>query len=121
MSPNPFFHRAAAQGDDGRRSRSCGRNPYRSRRMVFAALAVRPRSRNRLLGSHDAARHDAAQSAAVVTAKGRVADPGHGVARDYFRNTVDSNVLSVTTPPKTDNVAPTAPTNLRRYCDHTQK
>lgn len=34
-------------------------------------------------------------------------------ARDYFGNTVESNVLSVTTPPKTDNVAPTAPTNLR--------
>jgi hypothetical protein len=34
-------------------------------------------------------------------------------ARDYFGNTVESNVLSVTTPAKTDNVAPTAPTNLR--------
>ena len=34
-------------------------------------------------------------------------------ARDYFGNTVESNVLSVTTPPKTDNVPPTAPTNLR--------
>jgi hypothetical protein len=34
-------------------------------------------------------------------------------ARDYFGNSVESNVLSVTTPPKTDNVAPTAPTNLR--------
>ena len=35
------------------------------------------------------------------------------VARDYFGNAVESNELSVTTPPKTDNVAPTAPTNLR--------
>ena len=34
-------------------------------------------------------------------------------ARDYFGNTVEGNVLSVTTPPKTDNVAPTAPTNLQ--------
>jgi hypothetical protein len=34
-------------------------------------------------------------------------------ARDYFWNTVESNVLSVTTPPKTDNVAPSAPTNLQ--------
>jgi Fibronectin type III domain len=34
-------------------------------------------------------------------------------ARDYFGNTVESNELVVTTPPKTDNVAPTAPTNLR--------
>jgi hypothetical protein len=34
-------------------------------------------------------------------------------ARDYFGNTVESEALSVTTPPKTDNVAPTAPTNLR--------
>ena len=34
-------------------------------------------------------------------------------ARDYFGNTVEGNVLSVTTTPKTDNVAPTAPTNLR--------
>jgi len=34
-------------------------------------------------------------------------------ARDYFGNTVESDVLSVTTPPKTDDVAPTAPTNLR--------
>ena len=34
-------------------------------------------------------------------------------ARDYFGNTVESNVLSVTTPPKTENVAPTAPTSLR--------
>jgi hypothetical protein len=34
-------------------------------------------------------------------------------ARDYFGNTVESNVLSVTTPPKSDNIAPTAPTNLR--------
>src|SRR5215212_5114467 len=34
-------------------------------------------------------------------------------ARDYFGNTVESNVLSVTTPPKTDNVAPSAPTNLQ--------
>jgi hypothetical protein len=35
------------------------------------------------------------------------------VASDYFGNSVESNVLPVTTPPKTDNVAPTAPTNLR--------
>jgi hypothetical protein len=35
------------------------------------------------------------------------------VARDYFGNSVESNVLTVTTPPKTDNLAPTAPTNLR--------
>jgi hypothetical protein len=34
-------------------------------------------------------------------------------ASDYFGNSVDSNVLSVTTPPKNDNVAPRAPTNLR--------
>jgi hypothetical protein len=34
-------------------------------------------------------------------------------ARDYFGNTVESEELTVTTPPKTDNVAPTAPTNLR--------
>jgi hypothetical protein len=34
-------------------------------------------------------------------------------ARDYFGNSVDSNILSVTTPPKTDNIAPTAPTNLQ--------
>jgi hypothetical protein len=34
-------------------------------------------------------------------------------ARDYFGNSVESNVLSVTTLPKTDNSAPTAPTNLR--------
>jgi hypothetical protein len=34
-------------------------------------------------------------------------------ARDFFGNSVQSNVLTVTTPPKTDNVAPTAPTNLR--------
>jgi hypothetical protein len=34
-------------------------------------------------------------------------------ARDYFGNTVESNVLSVTTPPKTGNNPPTAPTNLR--------
>jgi hypothetical protein len=34
-------------------------------------------------------------------------------ARDYFGNTVESNVLTVTTPPKTDNNAPTAPTNLQ--------
>jgi hypothetical protein len=35
------------------------------------------------------------------------------IASDYFGNSVESNVLSVTTPAKTDNVAPTAPTNLR--------
>jgi hypothetical protein len=34
-------------------------------------------------------------------------------ASDYFGNTVESEVLSVTTPPKTDNVAPSAPTNLQ--------
>ncbi len=34
-------------------------------------------------------------------------------ARDYFGNTVESNVLTVTTPPKTDNIPPTAPTNLQ--------
>ena len=34
-------------------------------------------------------------------------------ARDSYGNTAQSNVVSVTTPPKTDNVAPTAPTNLR--------
>lgn len=34
-------------------------------------------------------------------------------ARDLFGNTVESNLLSVTTPPKTDNVPPTAPANLR--------
>jgi hypothetical protein len=35
------------------------------------------------------------------------------VARDYFGNSVESEVLTVTTPPKTDNVAPTPPSNLR--------
>src|SRR5918995_363133 len=34
------------------------------------------------------------------------------VARDGFGNAVESNVLTVTTPPKRDDVAPTAPTNL---------
>ena len=34
-------------------------------------------------------------------------------ARDYFGNSVDSNVLSLTTLPKTDNNAPSAPTNLQ--------
>jgi chitinase len=34
-------------------------------------------------------------------------------ARDRYDNTAQSNLLSVTTPAKTDNVAPTAPTNLR--------
>jgi hypothetical protein len=34
-------------------------------------------------------------------------------ASDSFGNTVESNLLAVTTPPKTDNVAPAAPTNLR--------
>ena len=34
-------------------------------------------------------------------------------ARDYFGNSVESNVLTVTTTAKTDNVAPTAPTDLR--------
>ena len=34
-------------------------------------------------------------------------------ARDAYGNTVESNVLSVTTPPVTETVAPSAPTNLR--------
>jgi hypothetical protein len=34
-------------------------------------------------------------------------------ARDAYGNTVESNVLTVTTPAKTDNVAPSPPTNLR--------
>ena len=34
-------------------------------------------------------------------------------ARDYFGNSVESNLLTVTTTAKTDNVAPTAPTDLR--------
>jgi hypothetical protein len=34
-------------------------------------------------------------------------------ARDYFGNSVESNVLSVTTLPKTDNVAPSPPSNLQ--------
>jgi hypothetical protein len=34
-------------------------------------------------------------------------------ARDSFGNSVDSNVLSLTTLPKTDNNAPSAPTNLQ--------
>jgi hypothetical protein len=34
-------------------------------------------------------------------------------ARDAYFNVVESNVLTVTTPPKSDFVAPTAPTNLR--------
>jgi chitodextrinase len=34
-------------------------------------------------------------------------------ARDAYGNTTQSNLLSVTTPPTTDTVAPTAPTNLR--------
>jgi hypothetical protein len=34
-------------------------------------------------------------------------------ARDYFGNTVESNTIAVTTPAKTDDVAPTAPSNLR--------
>jgi hypothetical protein len=33
-------------------------------------------------------------------------------ARDGYGNSVESNVLSVTTPPKQDDLAPTAPTNL---------
>ena len=33
--------------------------------------------------------------------------------RDRSGNTAESNVVSVTTPAKTDNVPPTAPTNLR--------
>jgi hypothetical protein len=89
--------------------------------------------------AHDAAGHDPAQSGAGRDATERLADPIDGIvhfeafltpwtifyldpesthtfqvkARDYFGNTVESNVLSVTTPPKTDNVAPTAPTNLQ--------
>lgn len=35
------------------------------------------------------------------------------IARDSFGNTAPGNVLSVTTPPATDSIAPTAPTNLR--------
>jgi chitodextrinase len=35
------------------------------------------------------------------------------IARDAFGNSVRSSPLSVTTPPATDNVPPTAPTNLR--------
>jgi len=35
------------------------------------------------------------------------------VARDYFGNTAESNVLTVTTPPATEGIPPTAPTNLR--------
>src|SRR5688572_17338622 len=34
------------------------------------------------------------------------------IARDGFGNSVESDPLTVTTPPKTDDVAPTAPTNL---------
>jgi Fibronectin type III domain len=34
-------------------------------------------------------------------------------ANDYFGNTVEGEVMTVTTPPKTDNVAPSAPTNLQ--------
>ena len=34
------------------------------------------------------------------------------IARDGYGNAVESNVLTVTTPPKRDDVAPTAPTNL---------
>jgi hypothetical protein len=35
------------------------------------------------------------------------------LARDAFGNTVESDDLSVTTPPKTDDIPPTAPTNFR--------
>jgi hypothetical protein len=35
------------------------------------------------------------------------------VARDYFGNTAESNVVTVTTPPATEGVPPTAPSNLR--------
>ena len=35
------------------------------------------------------------------------------VARDYFGNTSESNTLTVTTPPATESIPPTAPTNLR--------
>jgi chitodextrinase len=35
------------------------------------------------------------------------------LARDYFGNTSESNTLSVTTPPKADDVAPSVPQNLR--------
>jgi chitodextrinase len=34
------------------------------------------------------------------------------IARDGYGNSVESDLLTVTTPPKTDDVAPTAPTNL---------
>jgi chitodextrinase len=34
------------------------------------------------------------------------------IARDGFGNATESNVLTVTTPPKRDDIAPTAPTNL---------
>lgn len=54
----------------------------------------------------------------TVNSNGHRSAPSNSVthttpARDYFGNTVESNVLSVTTPPKTDNNAPTAPTNLQ--------
>ena len=35
------------------------------------------------------------------------------LARDYFGNTSQSNTVTVTTPPKTENNPPTAPTNVR--------
>jgi Fibronectin type III domain len=35
------------------------------------------------------------------------------VARDYFGNSPESNVLTVTTPPATEGIPPNAPTNLR--------
>jgi hypothetical protein len=35
------------------------------------------------------------------------------VARDYFGNAAESNVVTVTTPPATEGVPPSAPTNLR--------
>jgi hypothetical protein len=35
------------------------------------------------------------------------------VARDYFGNSAESNVLTVTTPPATEGIPPNAPTNLR--------
>jgi hypothetical protein len=35
------------------------------------------------------------------------------IARDGFGNTAESDVLTVTTPPKRDDIAPTAPTNVR--------
>jgi hypothetical protein len=41
------------------------------------------------------------------------------IARDAFGNSVESNVLTVTTPPKFDDVPPTAPTNFRLSSEST--